>query len=201
MNKTPSNPSGVPVAILLLASVATYWLLMMPAHELGHILHALATGGHVTRVILHPLAFSRTDVSPNPSPLAVVWGGPLWGTLLPIGLWLLWRSLRLPAAKWLQGLAAFCAIANGLYLASGVIIPAGDTEDLLRLGTPAWTLAATGLPTIALGFWIAHRMGGRFGVARIGPQAAKKHAFIAVAGCIVAAAGLFAVGHFTSAKP
>ena len=48
---------------------------MEAVHELGHVLAAWATGGLVTDVVLHPLTISRTDVRPNPRPLAVAWGG------------------------------------------------------------------------------------------------------------------------------
>jgi hypothetical protein len=67
------------------------WLAMQAVHELGHILAAWLTGGTVERVILEPLAISRTDVSPNPSPLAVAWAGPLVGVALPLFLATLWH--------------------------------------------------------------------------------------------------------------
>ena len=60
------------------------WIGMQAVHELGHVLAASATGGTVQRVVLHPLTISRTDVSPNPSPLAVAWAGPLVGVILPL---------------------------------------------------------------------------------------------------------------------
>src|SRR5208337_624939 len=55
------------------------WMAMMAVHELGHVVAAVATGGKVEKVVLHPLMISRTDVSPNPSPLIVVWAGPIVG--------------------------------------------------------------------------------------------------------------------------
>lgn len=179
---------------ILIVSAATYWLLMMPIHELGHILHALATGGRVVRVVLHPLAFSRTDISPNPSPLAVVCGGPLWGAILPVLLWLAWRASRLPGAKWLQGLTGFCLIANGLYVASGIVIPAGDTEDLLRFGVSSWVLAAAGIPTAAIGFWIVHRLGKHFGIADMQPRSASKYAWLSVAAFAIIFSLMMAIG-------
>ncbi len=198
-SRTSPNPSAaIPKAVLLIASLLNYWLLMMPLHELGHVLHAIASGGHVTRVVLHPLAFSRTDVSPNPAPLAVVWGGPLWGTVLPLGIWLVWKSTRLPGVKWLQRLAAFCCIANGLYIASGAVIPAGDTEDLLRLGVPVWVLIASGVPVVAIGFWIAHRMGRHVGLAELPPRTARINAFLASTGVAITAAAMLAVNRLTS---
>lgn len=195
---SPSRFAVISKAILLVASLVTYWLLMMPLHELGHVLHALATGGRIVRVVLHPLAFSRTDVSPNPSPLVVVWGGPLWGTLLPIGIWVVWKLTRLPGAKWIQGLAAFCGIANGLYIASGAFISAGDTEDLLRLHVPAWVLMVAGVPAVAIGFWIAHRMGRHLGLAELPSRTARSYACVASAGVVITATAMVLLNRFTS---
>jgi len=53
--------------------VAMSWLIMMATHELGHVIGAALTRGTVKRVVLHPLAISRTDISPNPHPSVVVW--------------------------------------------------------------------------------------------------------------------------------
>ena len=69
---------------LIAATCCLSWLAMMALHEFGHMLHAWLSGGHVAKVVLHPLAISRTDVSPNSHPLFVVWGGPVWGTVLPL---------------------------------------------------------------------------------------------------------------------
>ncbi len=81
--------------ILLIASfVAFSWLAMQAVHELGHVLGASATGGTVTKVALHPLALSRTDVSPNPHPLLVVWAGPIVGALVPLIVFLIAAVLR-----------------------------------------------------------------------------------------------------------
>ncbi len=76
--------------ILFVASIlAISWFAMMAVHELGHVMGAVVTRGHVTRVVLHPMAISRTDVQPNPNPAVVVWLGPILGCVLPCGLWLL----------------------------------------------------------------------------------------------------------------
>jgi hypothetical protein len=55
-----------PQALLILFAIGLSWLAMMAIHEFGHVLHALVSGARVERVVLHPLAISRTDVSPNP---------------------------------------------------------------------------------------------------------------------------------------
>jgi hypothetical protein len=55
-------------AILIVSAFGLSWLAMMAVHELGHVLHAVASGGTVVGVVLNPLEISRTDVSPNPHP-------------------------------------------------------------------------------------------------------------------------------------
>jgi len=70
-------------SIAILTILCLSWLGMMAVHELGHIVGAVITGGDVVRVVLHPAAISRTDVSPNPSPLIVAWAGPVLGCLIP----------------------------------------------------------------------------------------------------------------------
>ena len=65
--------------LLIVSMLALSWLMMQAVHEFGHVVAAWATGGAVTKVVLHPSALSRTDVEPNPQPLAVAWGGPLIG--------------------------------------------------------------------------------------------------------------------------
>ena len=70
--------------ILIVSFIGFCWLMMQVVHEAGHIAGALATRGKVQKVVLHPLAFARTDISPNPHPLLVVWAGPIVGTLLPV---------------------------------------------------------------------------------------------------------------------
>lgn len=152
------------IAQFTILSGALFWLLMMAVHELGHCLHAWATGGRVVRVVLHPLQFSRTDVVPNPSPAAVAWGGVIWGTLIPVVVWLGAAAMRMRISPWLRAFAGFCAVANGVYLAAGVVIPAGDTEDLLRLGVSRWVLASVGGPMAVAGFWIWHGLGPWLGL-------------------------------------
>jgi len=60
---------GLPVVTRVvygLMTVTLSWLLMQALHETGHVLGAWLTGGQVVKLVLNPLAISRTDVSPNP---------------------------------------------------------------------------------------------------------------------------------------
>ena len=140
------------------------WLAMMVVHELGHVVAAWATGGKVTRVVLHPLAISRTDVSPNPRPLTVVWAGPLLGCLLPtVGL-VGCRVLRFRSAYLIQFFAATCLVANGVYIGIGSFQGIGDAGDMLRLGSQEWQLWTFGSAAFVLGLGLYHGLGPKFGL-------------------------------------
>lgn len=102
-------------------------------------------------------------MSPNPRPAAVVWAGPLFGVLAPVAAWLTAMLIRRPSAYLWRFFAGFCLIANGAYIGSGAIDPVGDAADLVRLGTPAWLLAAFGLATIPAGLALWHGQAASFG--------------------------------------
>lgn len=145
--------------VLLIASgVLLAWLLMQAVHEWGHVAAAWATGGTVRRVVLHPLAISRTDVAPNPQPLVVAWGGPLIGVLLPLAAWGAAAAMRLRAAWMLRFFAGFCLLANGLYIGVGSFQGVGDAGDLLRHGAPRWTLWLFGLLAAPAGLALWHNL-------------------------------------------
>lgn len=159
--------------VLLIATLLPLcWLGMMAVHELGHVAAARATGGQVQRVMLGPLAFSRTDVGPNPRPLVVAWGGAAVGTLLPLAAWALAALLRLPGAYLLRFFAGFCLVANGAYLGGGAIGRVADAGELLRHGAAAWHLWAFAAITVPLGLLLWHRQGRWFG---LGPRARRVH--------------------------
>jgi hypothetical protein len=167
---TETLRSRVWQALLILFALGFSWLAMMAIHELGHVLHALVSGARVERVVLHPLAISRTDVSPNPHPQFVAWGGPVWGTILPLGLlavvWITARTYTYLAAFF----AGFCCLANGLYLAAGSFAGVGDAGDLMRHGAARWELWPFGLPVSLLGLWLWNGLGPQFGFGPAGVQ-------------------------------
>ncbi len=147
------------VILFCIATLAMCWLGMMAVHELGHVVGAVLSGGTVTKVVLSPVAISRTDVSPNPYPGFVVWLGPLLGCVLPLAAWsLVPRSLTWPRGI-AQFFAGFCLIANGAYIGLGSFEQIGDCREMLRTGSPVWTLWLFGFITTPAGFWLWHRMG------------------------------------------
>ncbi|MCC5823066.1 MAG: hypothetical protein LAT64_07565 [Phycisphaerales bacterium] len=131
-------------------TLAFAWLWLQWTHEAGHVLAGLATGAGIQRVVLDPLIFSRTDLSPNPRPLIACWGGPIIGSILGAGLPV---AVSTVARRWrpvTHAVACAVLLGNGAYIGLGVIQPVGDAATLLALGTPRWLLAAFGLACFAL---------------------------------------------------
>lgn len=158
------SAAGLILALALIVSTgAASWLVMQAVHEFGHVLHAWMSGGSVARVVLHPLEISRTDVEPNPHPQFVAWGGPVWGSVIPVLVWLCVRWRGWPREWLLRFFAGFCLIANGAYLGVGAFFPVGDAEVLLHSGVSRWSLAVFGLATFPAGLWLWNALGPYFG--------------------------------------
>jgi hypothetical protein len=153
-------------ALLIVSAVLLAWLLMQAVHELGHVAAAWLTVGHVERVVLHPLAISRSDVEPNPHPLAVAWGGPFFGAVAPLLLWIAVAMFRMPITFLARFFAGFCLLANGLYLGIGSREGIGDAGDILRYGSPIWTLWLFGIATAATGLVLWNGLGRLFGIGK-----------------------------------
>ncbi len=153
--------------VLIFSTLLGSWLGMQAVHEFGHAIGAWATGGRVTRVVLHPLSISRTDLAENPSPLFVAWAGPLVGITAPLLFWLLAAGLRLPGTFVFRFFAGFCLIANGTYLAAGALTGIGDAGDVLRHGSPSWCLWLFGVLAVPVGLSLWHRQSKHFG---LGPE-------------------------------
>jgi hypothetical protein len=155
--------------LLLIATfVPLCWLLMQAVHELGHVAAAVATGGTVERVVLHPLTISRTDTSGSLQPLLVVWAGPAIGVVVPLALLAVFKAAKLKWGYLVQFFAGFCLIANGAYLGAGSFQRIGDAGDLLRQGTPIWSLWLFGISTMLLGLYLWNGLGPNFGLGQTG---------------------------------
>ena len=152
----------------MIALLAAYpcWLGMMAVHEIGHVMHAWASHGTVSAVRVPLAGFSITEFSTNPHPHFVAWGGPVWGSVLPLaarGALSFRRGRHGRAFRAAQSFAGFCLIANGAYLAVGWVTGAGDAGDLVAYGTPVWVLVAVGAVTAGAGLYLWHRLGSRAG--------------------------------------
>jgi hypothetical protein len=154
--KIVTSCGRVGVAVLI---VYGSWLGMLAVHELGHVVHAMISGGQVQRVVFPLFGFSQTIVSPNPQEQFVLWGGLLWGAALPgivtVAVWL----ARHRAPEWLRFFAGFCLIGNGGYLLVGWFDrhSGADPAELRRLGVPVAVMIALGGASIGAGLAIWHR--------------------------------------------
>ena len=146
---------------LILAIVILYasWLGMMTVHEAGHVMHANISGGDVRSVSVPLLGFSQTIVDPNPREIFVVWGGPVWGATLPVVACGIVRMVRKRVPAVLRFFAGFCLLANGVYIGIGWMWRAGDTGEMLRLGTPLWIMITFGVACVIGGLAMWHTLG------------------------------------------
>lgn len=154
-----------PQILLVVTFIGFSWLAMQAAHEAGHVLVARLTGGEVIKVALHPLIVLRTDLGENPQPLAVVWGGPLVGSVLPLLVFAVAAACRAPGVYLFRFFAGFCLVANGVYIGTGWWFADGaDPSVMTENGSPAWMLVLFGLLAAPLGLYLWHRQGPHFGL-------------------------------------
>ncbi len=170
--------------VLISSTVLGSWLGMQAVHESGHVLGAWLTGGQVSRVVLHPLTISRTDLAENPGPLIVVWAGPLFGVVAPLLLWAGAAVARCSCAFALRFFAGFCLLANGLYISLGSFDNVGDCREMLRHGSQAWQLWLFGAVAAPAGLWLWHGLGSQFGFGKAKGQVNRIVAYGSLAACI-----------------
>ena len=116
--------------------------------------------------MLHPLELSQTMFAENPHPLVVVWGGPIGGCLIPLGILGVVFLVARPYAYLARFFAGFCLIANGAYLGGGAFLGEGldDASLVLRLGGARWPLVLFSLVSVAFGLYLCHGLGPKFGL-------------------------------------
>jgi hypothetical protein len=153
------------------------WLAMQAVHELGHVVAALATGGTVSQVVLHPLTISRTDIIENPRPLIVAWMGPLIGVLAPLGLLAIFKIGKFRGWYLVQFFAGFCLIANGIYIGLGSFEGIGDAGDVINHGSPIGCLWLFGMSSVPLGLFLWNGLGSHFGLGKAAGEVSRQAAF------------------------
>ena len=153
------------------------WLAMQAVHELGHVAAGLSTGGAVSKVVLHPLQISRTDLAENPHALIVAWTGPLVGITAPLGILVLFKFAKRPSWYLVQFFAGFCLIANGTYIGIGSFAGVGDAGDLINHGSPIWCLWVFGLLSVPLGSYLWNGLGSHFGLTGAYGEVSSQAAF------------------------
>lgn len=168
------------------AVLALNWYAMMAVHELGHVLGAWLSGGSVQRVVLHPLAISRTDVAPNPRPGVVAWMGPIIGCAATLLAYATAPQRRTVLRKLAGFFAGFCLIANGAYIAGGSLAGVGDAREMFRTGAPRWALLGFGAVTVPLGLVLWHRLGSLTHFLRDPALVTPRMTYAACAACVAA---------------
>lgn len=139
---------------------------MQIIHELGHVIGAIASGGRIAGIHLHPLDFSRTDQAVNPRPLITTWMGPLFGATFPAALWLVCSKMKSRALHLIRFFAGFCLVANGAYIGIGAFSRMADAGYLLRFGAPFWHCQWFGLLAMAAGFALWNGLAPAFGIGK-----------------------------------
>lgn len=178
-------------SLFLLAMLVWAWLLTLWTHELGHVIGALLTGSTVQRVVLHPLAFSRTDVHPIHNPLVVVWAGPIGGCVFGALVSILLSASRKQLVTVALLTSGLCWLVNAVYIGVGAVVPIADARAMVDFGSPRWMLAAFGLVVGIPGYLLVRK-----GVARLRVQLeadgrfCMETAVVSVGACALAAAGL-----------
>ncbi|MGE3407168.1 MAG: hypothetical protein AB7I37_10170 [Pirellulales bacterium] len=165
-------------ALLLVSTLLLSWLGMMVFHLLGHLVYAVMADALIFGVELQPFSLSaEPKILFNPRPMLVAWGGPIWGSALPILLLWMVRATRPTWTYLATFFAGFCLIANGAHLAFGAFIPAGDAKQMLRLGMPQWVLVAFGFPVLVAGIGLLHGLSKPFGIGVPGGMVNRRHAW------------------------
>lgn len=186
---------------------------MMAMHELGHVLNGWISGATLEGVRLPLVGFSQTEFTDNPHPLYVVWGGPIWGCLLPLAIFGGVKLLGTAAGRGVIGLAAgaarrygfltrwfagFCLVVNGGYMAGGVFLGHGGGDDpsvVLQHGGAMWQLLVFGLPAIAAGLYLWNGLGPRFGLGASGGEVDRKAALGTTAALAIVSVAIIAFGN------
>ena len=166
--------------ILIVTFIAFCWLAFMAVHETGHVVAAVLGGGTVQKVVIHPASISRTDVFSDPNPLVTVWAGPVLGTVLPLLIWLVMWTIGSRRSYLARFFAGFCLIANGAYIGVGSFDRIGDAGKMLQHGSPVWTLWLFGLAAAAIGFWLWHGLGPKFGLGKSAGDVDESDAYISL---------------------
>lgn len=184
-------------ALLIASTFGVSWMAMMFVHNVGHLIYAWASGGDVNYWPFHPLAFFACPrLSNNPSPLLVLWGGPIWGCALPLLMLWLVRAVA-PSQSYLAlFFGGFCLVANGCHLAAGALYPFGDAARLLQWGVPDWALLLFGLPTTVAGLGLFHGLGPRFGLGTARGRVDKRTARVMFVALVTIASTELALARF-----
>lgn len=147
----------------MVSTLVASWYGMMLVHELGHVVAAWGTGSRVAEVRVPFFGLSQTEIAEYRRAAVVVAMGPIIGVVVPLLVWLVARLSRAGVGPLARFFAGFCLVANGGYMASGMILPVGDAADLAALGVPGWAMGVPGLVAAGAGLAAWNGLGRAFG--------------------------------------
>ncbi|MDA0835331.1 MAG: hypothetical protein O2955_10115 [Planctomycetota bacterium] len=178
-SKTPVMSRCLQLTFLF-SILSLCWLAFQAVHEFGHVLAAWLTHGRMAYVVLHPLRVSMTILDANPHPGFVGWGGPVFGVVFPMAVFLIAKRIRNSQTYLFRFFCGFCCVGNGAYLLVDAFVQSGDGATLIRSGTDPNMIVLFGVIVMPIGFWLWHGQGNQFG---IGPKArciSRRKTFVAV---------------------
>ncbi len=112
------------------------WSVMVLAHELGHVIGGVASGGVLSALEIRPWQLPLSLFSPDPNPLITLWSGPIFGSAVPLMIAVCTGKPMIWFIAW------FCVLANAVYLLLGYF--SGDAEldstKIIKAGSPAMLL-------------------------------------------------------------
>jgi len=153
-------------SLMLLGAFAFGYNAAHAIHELGHALAAWATGGSVTRVMLHPFSWSKILYGePSACPLLVEWAGAAFASACGLLLLVVIRAWR---GAWTLPLAmtGLCTLmVNGIYLTVDCLFLAGgDATSIVLYGTPRFFVLLAGVSLIVVGHVAGYLLLPRIGL-------------------------------------
>ncbi|MDP6546531.1 MAG: M50 family metallopeptidase [Phycisphaerae bacterium] len=136
------------------------------AHELGHALTIVATGGEFTYIEVSPFSWSYAHYSSDPEPMATSWGGFLWETVFGVlAFFVLWiTKSRLSLFGVVLAIASLAG--TGIYMVIGAVLRIGDSASLIRMGIPPSALIVIGSVLMVLVLPLVLPLGTLLGVGK-----------------------------------
>ncbi len=152
--------------LLLLGSFAFAYNVVSALHELGHVVGALATGGHPHSLVLHPFSTSSVEVSPDPRPLVTYGAGVLAPPVVGLALFRALRHVQAPVLLPVLLIPSIAWASSGLYLVVGAALQVGDAAVLMQTGIPRAALFAAGAACLPVSGLLARRLLRLIGIDR-----------------------------------
>ena len=145
------NRSGLSRWFVVFTFVCLSWCVMVTTHEAGHLFGGWCAGAVLKDYDIRPWRLPYSIFDPDPHPLITLWFGPMLGVTVPLLVALLFPN------RMVAMVASFCLVANGLYLAVGLLSDDRwiDSQRLLEHGSSKWMIGLLSLACLLPGYpWL-----------------------------------------------